>query len=118
MRTQEAQFSLAGVGIREAISADRSRRRIAKVTQVRSRGTGGVIGRLTMPMQTTIRNPVSPDQLTLLQQVFDETCAQHQIDKASADGEALAIILVHTLQKGLGDREKLEALAQILAENR
>lgn len=70
-------------------------------------------------MQTQmIRNPVSPDQLALLQQVFDETCQQHSIDKASADGEALALILVHSLQKGLGERDRLETLAQILAENR
>ncbi|MBB4349100.1 MULTISPECIES: hypothetical protein [Rhizobiaceae] len=70
-----------------------------------------------MPTQL-IRNPVNPEQLTLVQQVFDETCAEHGIDKASADGEALALILVNSLQKGSAEKEQLEALAGALIQTR
>lgn len=70
-----------------------------------------------MPTQL-IRNPVNPEQLALLQQVFDDTCAEHGIDRASADGEALAFILVNSLQKGSADKEQLEALAGTLAQTR
>lgn len=70
-----------------------------------------------MPIQL-IRNPVNPEQLTLVQQVFDETCAEHGIDKASADGEALALILVNSLQKGSAEKEQLEALAGALIQTR
>lgn len=70
-----------------------------------------------MPTQL-IRNPVNPEQLTLVQQVFDATCAEHGIDKASADGEALALILVNSLQKGSDEKEQLEALAGALIQTR
>ncbi|TNM66542.1 hypothetical protein [Aliirhizobium smilacinae] len=70
-----------------------------------------------MPTQL-IRNPVNPEQLMLLQQVFDETCTEHGIDKASPDGEALAFILVNSLQKGSADKEQLEALAGALIQTR
>jgi len=65
-----------------------------------------------------VRNPVGPDQLNLLQQVFDQACTEHNINKSSPDGEALALILVHSMQKGLSEKEKLESLAHILAESR
>ena len=65
-----------------------------------------------------IRNPVNPEQLSLLQQVFDQTCAEHHIDKSSPDAEALALILVNSLQKGSDDKEKLRALADTLAKSR
>lgn len=65
-----------------------------------------------------VRNPVGPDQLNLLQEVFDQACVEHNINKASPDGEALALILVHSMQKGLSEKEKLESLAHILAESR
>jgi hypothetical protein len=65
-----------------------------------------------------IRNPVGPDQLSMLQEVFDQACVEHNIHKASPDGEALALILVNSIQKGLGEKEKLESLAHILAETR
>lgn len=65
-----------------------------------------------------IRNPVNPEQLTLLQEVFDSTCAEHEIDKASPDAEALALILVNSLQKGSNDKDKLEALAGALVQSR
>ena len=70
-----------------------------------------------MPTQM-VRNPVNPDQLSLLQQVFDQACAEHQIDKASPDAEALALILVNSLQKGSDDMQKLAALAEALAKSR
>lgn len=66
-----------------------------------------------MPTQL-VRNPVNPEQLTLLQQVFDQTCTENHIDKSSPDAEALALILVNSLQKGSDDKEKLAALAQTL----
>lgn len=70
-----------------------------------------------MPTQT-VRNPVNPEQLSLLQQVFDQACEEHRIDKASPDAEALALILVNSLQKGSDDKEKLAALAEALAKSR
>lgn len=66
-----------------------------------------------MPTQL-VRNPVNPQQLTLLQQVFDQTCQDNDIDKTSPDAEALALILVNSLQKGSDDKEKLAALARTL----
>jgi len=69
-----------------------------------------------MPTQL-VRNPVNPEQLTLLQQVFDQTCADNHIEKTSPDAEALALILVNSLQKGSDDKEKLAALAQTLVSS-
>ncbi len=70
-----------------------------------------------MPTQL-VRNPVNPEQLTLLQQVFDRACEEHQIDKGSPDAEALALILVNSLQKGKDDEEKLAAVAEALVNSR
>lgn len=70
-----------------------------------------------MPAQQ-IRNPVSPEQLTLLQDVFDEACREHGIDKSSPDAEALALILVNSMQKGSNDKEQLAALIQALIHDR
>lgn len=64
------------------------------------------------------RPPVNPEQLSLLQQVFDAACAQHQISKSSPDGEALAVILVNSLQKGMSEKEALASLAEALAQSR
>ncbi len=69
-----------------------------------------------MPMQM-VRNPVNSDQLNLLQRVFDDTCAEHHIDKDSPDAEALALILVNSLQKGSSEPEQLSAIADALATN-
>ena len=69
-----------------------------------------------MPMQM-VRNPVNSDQLNLLQRVFDDTCAEHRIDKDSPDAEALALILVNSLQKGSSEPEQLSAIADALATN-
>jgi hypothetical protein len=74
-------------------------------------------GEVGVPTQL-VRNPVNPDQLNMLQQVFDQACVEHNISKSSPDGEALALILVHSMQKGLSEKEKLESLAHILAETR
>ncbi|MCJ8507707.1 hypothetical protein MUU53_07240 [Rhizobium lemnae] len=65
-----------------------------------------------------IRRPVGPAQLTLLQQVFDTACQQYQISKDSPDGEALALILVNSLQKGMDEKEALAALAEAMAQSR
>lgn len=64
-----------------------------------------------------VRNPVGPDQLAMLQEVFDRTCDQHNIARRSPDAEALALILVNSMQKGLSEKEKLESLAHILVED-
>lgn len=69
-----------------------------------------------MPTQL-VRNPVNTEQLTLLRQVFDEACAEHSIDKTSPDAEALALILVNSLQKGSDDKAKLVALAENLVKS-
>lgn len=69
-----------------------------------------------MPTQM-VRNPVNPDQLHLLQQVFDQACVDNKIDKASPDAEALALILVNSLQKGSNEKDKLEALAKSLVKS-
>ena len=74
-------------------------------------------GEVRVPTKT-VRNPVGPDQLSMLQKVFDQACVEHNISKSSPDGEALALILVHSMQKGLSEQEKLESLAHILAESR
>lgn len=66
----------------------------------------------------TARRHVSPDQLSLLQQVFDAACAQYKIAKSSPDGEALALILVNSLQKGMNEKEALSSLAETLAQSR
>lgn len=70
-----------------------------------------------MPAQL-VRNPVHPQQLSMLQHVFDRACAEHHIDKASPDAEALALILVNSLQKGKDDEERLAAIAEALANSR
>jgi len=70
-----------------------------------------------MPTQL-IRHPVNADQLNLLQQVFDEACVEHQIEKSSPDAEALALILVNSLQKGSSEKDKLTAIAEVLANSR
>lgn len=70
-----------------------------------------------MPAQL-VRQPVNPEQLTILQEVFDSACQEHAIDKTSADAEALALILVNSLQKGAQDRNKLESLAEALVQSR
>jgi hypothetical protein len=54
----------------------------------------------------------------LLQQVFDAACAQYKIAKSSPDGEALALILVNSLQKGMNEKEALSSLAETLAQSR
>jgi hypothetical protein len=77
---------------------------------------GFLIGRTLMPTQV-IRNPVNPEQLMLLQEVFDTTCAEHEIEKGSPDAEALALILVNSLQKGSDEKDKLEALAEALVQS-
>lgn len=65
-----------------------------------------------------VRNPVNPEQLSLLQQVFDTACIEHDIQKDSPDAEALALILVNSLQKGANDKDKLLTLAENLVKNR
>lgn len=65
-----------------------------------------------------IRRPVGPDQLSLLQQVFDAACTEYKIGKDTPDGEALALILVNSLQKGMDEKEALASLAEAMAQGR
>lgn len=65
-----------------------------------------------------VRNPVNPEQLNLLREVFDEACAEYRIEKDSPDAEALALILVNQLQKGADDKRRLVELAGTLAQAR
>jgi hypothetical protein len=70
-----------------------------------------------MPAQL-VRNPVNSEQLNLLQDVFDEACKEHGIEKSSPDAEALALILVNSMQKGSHDKDQLAALIQALVRSR
>lgn len=70
-----------------------------------------------LPFQN-VRHPINGDQLALLRAVFDEACTRNGIDRDSPDGEALAVILVNAVQKGMRDREKLISLAQTLVSDR
>ena len=59
---------------------------------------------------STIKTPVQPAELDLLQRVFDGICAEHQLSKIGPDAEALALILVRQLQNGVKDESELAAL--------
>ena len=45
----------------------------------------------------TVREPVLPEDLSLIQHVFDDACDSHRILKSSEDAAALALILVPLL---------------------
>lgn len=59
---------------------------------------------------STVKTPVQPSELDLLQRVFNNVCAEHEICKTGADAEALALILVRQLQNGVKDEAELSAL--------
>ncbi|TCQ99381.1 hypothetical protein EDF70_10987 [Neorhizobium sp. JUb45] len=59
---------------------------------------------------STIKTPVQPAELDLLQRVFDGICAEHQLSKIGPDAEALALILVRQLQNGVKNESELAAL--------
>lgn len=62
--------------------------------------------------------PLLPEDLTIIQDVFDQSCQGFDIPKSSADAAALAIILVRQLQKGHRDKSVLQMIAtNILTEN-
>lgn len=61
-----------------------------------------------------IKDPVTPEELTLLQAVFDEVCSSEGISRDSADAEALALILVRQLQNGIKDKGTLGSVARNL----
>lgn len=59
---------------------------------------------------STVKTPVQPAELDILQRVFDSICAEHQLEKLGPDAEALALILVRQLQNGVKDESELAAV--------
>lgn len=51
-----------------------------------------------------------PDQLAMLQRVFDRACASSGITKSSLRAEGLAATLFHLFQEGVDDEDKLNVL--------
>lgn len=59
-----------------------------------------------------IKDPVTPEELMLLQSVFDDVCAAEDVVRDSADGESLALVLVRQLQNGIKDKDSLVSVAR------
>ena len=51
-----------------------------------------------------------PDQLAMLQRVFDRTCAASGIEKRTPQAEGLAATILRLFHEGVQDEEKLEDL--------
>ena len=66
----------------------------------------------------TVREPVLPEDLSLIQHVFDDACDSHRILKSSEDAAALALILVRQLQKGRRDKATLRVVIDNMVEAR
>jgi len=66
----------------------------------------------------TVREPLLPEDLSLIQDVFDDACDSHRISKSSEDAAALALILVRQLQKGRRDRATLRLVIDNIVEAR
>ncbi|WP_172716857.1 MULTISPECIES: hypothetical protein [Neorhizobium] len=59
-------------------------------------------------------DPLQPEDLQMIQRVFDVTCAAGGIRKKSPQAEGLAATLLELFQSGIRDEHKLEAaVAQI-----
>ncbi len=54
-------------------------------------------------------DPLQPEELDLLQRVFDVTCAEAGIGKKSRQAEGLAATLLKLFQSGVRDEQKLQA---------
>jgi len=54
-------------------------------------------------------DPLQPEDLDLLQRVFDATCAEAGIEKKSRQAEGLAATLLKLFQSGVRDEQKLQA---------
>lgn len=66
----------------------------------------------------TVREPILPEDLSLIQDVFDDACDSHRIPKSSEDAAALALILVRQLQKGRRDKATLRLVIDNIVEAR
>lgn len=65
-----------------------------------------------------VKDPISSEELGLLQSVFDNLCADQCLPRDSADAEALALILLHNLQNGNKDYEELRSIgAKVIRAN-
>jgi hypothetical protein len=51
----------------------------------------------------------SPQDLRILQQVFDQACAERQITKGSIEAEALAAEIMMLFHSGIADESELNA---------
>ncbi|WP_051904001.1 hypothetical protein [Neorhizobium vignae] len=69
---------------------------------------------ITEHVSFTHGEPLQPEELDLLQRVFDLTCTEVGIEKKSRQAEGLAATLLKLFQSGMRDEEELEsAVAQI-----
>lgn len=59
-----------------------------------------------------VKDPLSPNDLQLLQHVFDTLCFEHHLSRGSSDAEALAVILVRHLQNGMRGEDALAAVGR------
>jgi len=57
-------------------------------------------------------DPLQPEELDLLQRVFDVTCAEAGIEKKSRQAEGFAAMLLKLFQSGVRDEQKLKAAAE------
>lgn len=64
---------------------------------------------ITEHVSFTHGEPLQPEELDLLQRVFDETCAQVGIEKKRLQAEGLAATLLKLIQSGLRDEKELKA---------
>lgn len=55
-------------------------------------------------------DPLQPEELNMLQRVFDVTCAAAGIRKNSPQAEGLAATLLKLFQSGVRDEHQLEAM--------
>ncbi len=63
---------------------------------------------------TDLKEAIRPEQLDMLQRVFDKACATAHITKNSPQAEGLAATLFHLFRSRIEDEERLEdMLSQI-----
>lgn len=63
---------------------------------------------------TDLKETIRPEQLAMLQRVFDKTCATAHIVKTSPQAEGMAVTLFKLFKSGVEDEEELEdMLSQI-----
>ncbi|KAA9384130.1 hypothetical protein [Neorhizobium galegae] len=64
---------------------------------------------ITEHVSFTSGDPLQPEELDLLQRVFDLTCAEVGIEKKSRQAEGLAATLLKLFQSGTRDERELKA---------